>query len=176
MILRFLAALVLCSSFTTGIPGQDLISWNPGRLSWDDFKALPPPNAANAALTSSSISLDYSSGSRTFSYSIGCHFNKAQSWGRVKNDLILAHEQGHFDLSEIYARRLNKALMQYRYNPSTANKDVNAIYQAVMQDLQQRQADYDEQSDHSRNVPVQKQWLAVISNELAGLEKYADYK
>ena len=176
MILRFLALFIFCSSFVNDKPGRDLIPWNmSSRLTWGNFKAAPPANAYNAALTSSSISLDYRTDGQSLTYTIGCHFDQSQSWGRVKNELILAHEQGHFDISEIYARRLNKAMNQYRYNSSNAGKDVGAIYQRIMQELQQRQNDYDEETDHSRNAAVQKKWLLVIEDELTGLEKYAGY-
>lgn len=177
MTLQFLAAFILCSSFIGGKPDRELIPWNiSGRLKWADFKGTPPGNALNAALTSSSISLGYSSNGESLTFTIGCDFDKSKSWGRVQNDLILTHEQGHFDISEIYARRLNKAMNQYRYNSATVSSDVNAIYQHVMQDLQQRQNEYDAETDHSRNVPVQRKWLSVIDDELTGLEKYAGYK
>ncbi len=174
--LRLLTVLILCSSLLPAAPEPDWIPWRPnGRLSWNDFRGSPPPLASNAALTSSGVSLNYSSGS-SFSYRIGCHFDQKKSWGRVRNRAILAHEQGHFDLSEVYARQLNKALRQYRYNPSTAGKDVNIIYQEVMRDLQDKQNEYDQQTDHSRNDRSQEKWLVAIGQQLKSLEKYKDYE
>ncbi|MBE7174111.1 MAG: DUF922 domain-containing protein [Williamsia sp.] len=175
MLIRFLAACLFC--FYTGADKPDpLLLWNESpRLTWSDFKGAPPPNATNAALTSSGVTLDYTANGRYLTYKIGCHFDKSRSWGRVKNNLILAHEQGHFDLSEVYARRLHKALSHYRYRNSSVGDDVNRIYQNVMQELQQRQSLYDTQTDHSRNIRAQQEWLLIIQEELDDLEAYADY-
>lgn len=170
--------LTICILFLhTGIAAPDeIVLWNKsGRLTWSDFQGAPPSNSGSAALTSSGVTLEYSANGQAVTYKIGCHFDKDRSWGRVKNPLILAHEQGHFDISEIYARRLYKALMHYRYRPATASNDINKIYQSVMQDLQQRQNGYDAQTDHSRNMRVQKEWLISIEEELKELDAYADY-
>lgn len=176
MILRMLTAFVLCTSLGPAKPGADLLAWRrTARLSWNDFKGTPPPQAANAALTNSSISLNFSSGS-SFSYTIGCHFDQQKSWVRIQNSQVLAHEQGHFDLSEIYARLLKKAMMQYRYDPATVSRDVQNIYQRMMQELQNRQNEYDQQTDHSRNEANQRKWLLTIEQELEELEKYRDYE
>lgn len=175
MIVQLLTACILF--LCTGIPAPDeIVLWNKSdRLSWSDFQGAPPANSGSAALTSSGVTLEYSANGRSVTYKISCHFDKERSWGRVKNPLILAHEQGHFDISEIYARRLYKALMHYRYRPATAGNDINKIYQSVMQNLQQRQNGYDAQTDHSRNVRTQKEWLVLIEEELEALDAYADY-
>jgi hypothetical protein len=155
---------------------DDLIQWNPSRkLTWNDFQAMPDGNSTNAALTSSSIYMKFSSDGTSLQYEITCNFDKKKSWGRVKNDHILAHEQGHFDITEIHARRLSKALAAYRANARTLNKDVNDIYKAEMENLQRMQSQYDSETSHSRNFKEQQEWENKIENMLKSSERYAGY-
>jgi hypothetical protein len=169
-------AMVFLVSAYVQPDNKDVISWNANRkLQWSDFKAPPPQNAPNAALTSSGILIKFATNGSSLSFEITCNFDKSNSWGRVKNDHILSHEQGHFDIAEIHARKLNKAISEYRYNPQTVNKDVNAIYRNVMDQLVQMQNEYDGETDYSRNSPQQKLWLEKIDNYLQSLEKYSRY-
>ena len=87
------------------------IKWNEDRkLTWDDFKAAPLKMGSTAAMTTTHLGFSYSVANGKITYKIDCQFEKNKSWGLVKNDWILKHEQGHFDIAEIFARKLNKSL------------------------------------------------------------------
>src|SRR5919112_1484552 len=117
MILHVLS-LSLVMLFST--KQSNLIEWNAERrLTWNDFKAQPDKNSTNAALTSSSINIEFGYNSSGLKYNIKCRFDKNSSWGRIKNDYILSHEQGHFDIAEIHARKLHKALKAYKFQSRT---------------------------------------------------------
>lgn len=177
MIIRLIIAALLCSSFHLPPVSNDFIQWNAlQRLTWSDFKAVPPAGASNAALTSSSILMRFSTNGQTLDFHINCQFDRQNSWGRVKNDHILSHEQGHFDIAEIHARKLNRQLKSYKVNKSQVSHDVNSIYQSVMQELSGMQLQYDQDTDHSRNKSGQKDWLAKIDNYLGELKEFNDYR
>ena len=154
-----------------------LIDWSAAyRLQWDDFKASPDKSSPNAALTSTAIKFDFSYNGRALDYHISCQFDKTQSWGRVKNDYILSHEQGHFDIAEIYARKLNKLLKEYTVtNVNRLSKEVNKLYENTMRQLHDMQVKYDAETNFSINTEKQNEWLKKISLELKELETYADY-
>lgn len=172
----FLLLPLVIFSFTPR-KNNDAIPWSAGRkLVWDDFKGKPDDNSTNAALTSSGIEFGYNYRDNKLTYTIGCLFEQAKSWGKIKTDYILSHEQGHFDISEIHARKLNKALKAYRVNVSTLSKDVQAIYQQLMKEQTEMQSEYDEDTNHSRNKELQRLWLKKIKNELDQLEDYANYR
>jgi len=157
-------------------PGH-LIDWNATRkLTWSDFLGNPDNNNENAALTCSNINFKYGYGTAGFNFTISCRFDKRQSWGRIKNDYVLAHEQGHFDLAEIYARKLNKALKEYHYNERTVSKDVSKIYQDLMDEHHKVQNDYDVETDHSLNKDKQQTWFKKIVDDLRKYDGYADYR
>lgn len=158
--------------------GDDhLIDWNPSRkLTWNDFQAKPDGQSSDAALTSSAITVDFAYRNQQLTHSITCRFNKLKSWVRLKNDYILKHEQGHFDLAEGFARELHKELLAYTFNKRTFNEDIQKIYNGVMQRHQQEQELYDSQSNHSLDTAMQRVWNAKIAERLTSLVKYSDYK
>ena len=174
LILTYLIPLFLIS--LNAIAQKDLIEWNDTRrLVWADFKGKVPVNAANAALTNTSINVEFGFSKKGMTYSIKCRFDKNKSWVRVKNDLVLSHEQGHFDIAELHARKLNKALRDYRFNSKTVSEDVNKIYETVMKDHHAFQSEYDQQTDFSRKVEKQVEWLARIEKDLKSFEEYKNY-
>jgi predicted secreted Zn-dependent protease len=155
---------------------SNLIEWNPERrLTWKDFKAQPDKNSTNAALTSSSINIEFGYNNSGLKYNIKCRFDQNLSWGRIKNDYILAHEQGHFDIAEIHARKLHKALKAYKFQSRTVSKDVNKIYETIMHEHHAFQGQYDQETNYSRNPAQQNAWYTKIEETLKALEEYSNY-
>jgi hypothetical protein len=176
MLTRLLFILFAFHSYPAVVAGDNLIPWKlEKKLHWDDFKGDPPENATNAALTSSTILISFNYSSVSLNYDITCAFDKNRSWVRIKNEHILAHEQGHFDITEIHARKLYKSLRLYKFRKSSVSLDINQIYDHVVNDLQQMQSEYDRETDHSRNFAVQKEWQSRISDTLAVYKNFAAY-
>ena len=176
--MKLFPALILLTTLSSfGTLNCSLIDWSVGRkLSWSDFKASPDKNSLNAALTGTNIKFDFSYNSETgFKYHIYCQFDKNSSWGKVKTDYILAHEQGHFDIAEIYARKLCKAFREYQPDIEKANKEVNKLYDNLMKQLTEAQKQYDYETQNSINTAGQKKWLKQINDDLESLRDYADY-
>lgn len=160
----------------TGIEQASLIEWTASRkLSWEDFKAPPDPASSNAALTSSSINVEFGYDDEELQFSIKCRFDKNKSWVRIRNSVILQHEQGHFDIAELHARKLNQALKAYRFNARTVSDDVNRIYDSVMVLHHTAQNEYDKETDFSRNKDKQAIWLKKIADDLQGTKDFAAY-
>ena len=171
------AAFSLLLLFVTVIQTNNGIPWSASRkLTWDDFKGTPDTHSSNAALTSSNINIEFSYDEKGFQYSIKCNFDKNRSWVRIKNSEVLAHEQGHFDIAEIYARKLNKLLKGYHFNAKTASTDVNQLYENTMKQHRQTQTQYDQETDYSRNKTKQATWLQNLADELKSLEDFAHYQ
>ena len=172
--LSFFYFIITCLSAFT--PENTLIEWTHNRkLTWSDFKAVPEKNNAAAALTSTSIKIDCGYSNSTAEYHIRCSFDPSKSWGRVKNDYILSHEQAHFDIAEIYARKLNKDLKSYKPDENNFSKDVNKIYEKVMREYYEEQEKYDHETNFSINRARQEEWLKKVSEELSGLKKFSSY-
>lgn len=156
-------------------PDDDLINWSPGRkLRWTDYLAEPDTRSGAAASTSTQIGFEYHVRDNKLTYTITCRFSRTKSWGRYKNDYILSHEQGHFDIAEVFTRKLVKAISGYSFNPASYKNDLRDIYTGIMSDKEKLQQEYDSETDYSRNKPKQEEWLKKIKNMLDELERFSN--
>jgi hypothetical protein len=156
---------------------EESIDWNPSkRLTWNDFKSQPDPNSDAAASTTTYLGIEYSFSNNTVSYKIACRFSKVKSWGLHKTAYILSHEQGHFDIAEIFARKLHKEMLAYQFNRKTYEKDLKKIYQQILDEKEEWQNAYDGETRHSINKKKQAEWLEKIADALNAYEDFADYK
>ncbi len=157
-------------------PADDPLTWTAGRkLTWNDYKASPNPKSDAAATTSTSLSIDYHISGSQFSYTIKSWFSRSRSWGRNKTDYILSHEQGHFDIAEIYARKLHQRMSAYTFSKKNYQKELNRIYNEVADEKAAVQQQYDRETRHSIDEVKQAEWLKKISRMLEELKEYADY-
>lgn len=155
---------------------DDYIRWDENRkLTWDDFKAPAQKLGNTAAMTTTHLGFSYNVKNGKATYIIDCRFEKNRSWGLVKNDWILKHEQGHFDIAEIFARKLNRDINKYEFDRTNFQKDLDGIYKAVVTEKEQFQQQYDDETDYSRNKPKQEEWLKRIESELKLSKSWAGY-
>jgi len=171
-----LLTLVLLA-LTQTAPGQgkneELIRGNENqRLTWADYRGKPKENSDAAASTATYLGFEFNVGKNGFDYKITCTFSKTKSWGLHKTDYILMHEQGHFDIAEIFARKLNKKMSEYRFDKDNFKEDLKEIYQSVALEKDAFQNQYDEETNHSIKKEKQAEWLKKI-NEL--LKEFADF-
>jgi hypothetical protein len=175
----FFPAFLLFLPFSLAVPAKDtareeeLVDWTGSRkLTWADYKADPDPGSDAAASTTTYLGIEYTIHQNSFDYKIQCRFSKDRSWGLHKTAYILSHEQGHFDIAEIFARKLNKAMSEYSFNKKSYQKDLKKIYEDVMKDKEETQDKYDKETNHSINKARQAEWLKKID---VLLEEYIDF-
>lgn len=155
------------------------IMWRQDRkLTWKDFKAKAPLSSQKdvAALTFCGIRY-YSSRVLLTSpakISVANVFYCNKSWVRKsqKKPSILRHEQLHFDLSEVYARKMRKALQEANLTGATLNTIGNSIFQMTNQEYQIRQDQYDKETNHGINQEKQIEWNLIVRKELNELHEY----
>jgi hypothetical protein len=155
---------------------EELVAWSDARkLTWNDYKADPSPESDAAASTTTYLAISYNIGASGFSYKIQSKFSKTRSWGRHRSEYILTHEQAHFDIAEIFARKLHQRMTEYKFNRRTYQKDLNKIYQEVVDEKEKMQNDYDEETNHSINKEKQRAWLKKIADLLDETAAWSDY-
>lgn len=165
----FTILLMGCSGYAQQ---NDTISWSAERqLIWYDFKAKAPPSSRVAALTASGISYSFSALERTdgveVDFRVDAFFYPNQSWYRpgLSNPLILSHEQLHFDISELYARKMRKRLEATHFSRNV-KAEVKVIYREILKELSDFQSTYDEETNFSRNREQQLRWNQKIKEVL----------
>ena len=158
---------------------EETMTWvESQKLSWADFKGDPDKNSDGIALTAAGITFGYSvktSGRRIigFSTSVEAHFYPNKSWyiKEKGDDYILSHEQLHFDITELYARKFRKQLELLEVNRNI-KKQMNRLHATINEALNETQKRYDKESNHSINVEMQKQWETFIADELNKLDQF----
>jgi hypothetical protein len=176
---KLLLLFLLTASFSATAQkndGDEYIKWSAtNRLTWKDYKGTPQANTDAAASTATYLSMEYSVKDNKLSFTVSGAFNKNKSWVWVKNDHILGHEQGHFDIAEVFARKLYKALSEYKFNKRAYQKDMAKIYNTLNKEKEAMQNKYDNETDYSRNKTTQAGWLIKIKNMLKEMEAFSNY-
>ena len=168
--------LVIPSALFAQSQDEEVLEWNASQpLSWTDYKAAPNPESDAVASTTTYLSINYTITSSSFNYKIYSRFSKTRSWGLHKTAYILSHEQGHFDIAEVFARKLYKKMSEYKFNRRTYQKDLKKIYDEVTDEKEEIQNSYDEETNHSINRKKQAEWLRKIEEMLEESEEYANY-
>ena len=160
----------------TPVENKEYLDWQKNKpLIWDDFKAPVNKNSSAAATTATHITANFSKKNNIVSFKIACQFSKYDSWAVSKTAYILSHEQGHFDIAEIYTRKLYKALSHHvKTFPGNIN-DLNIIYQNIMDQKDSFQKLYDLETKHSIDKVKQEEWLLKIERLLNELEEFSNY-
>ena len=146
-------------------------------LTWDDYKGRPNKASSFKALTATRISFGANSDGKSLQLSIHNYFEPRSSWTKTdKNQDLLDHERLHFHISELFARKLRKQILQTKFK-SKAQKvmdEISKMYEENVRELTKCQRLYDRETDHSIAVKEQKTWEAKIRLELADLNEFSN--
>ena len=185
--------------------------WDENRpLKWSDYQGVPGTYSDNyvgdrldtaGAHTVSGITFDYDlqiTQDQPCMYTItefdaNAYVNKITSWVKselTSNMFLLNHEQTHFDVTEVHARKLNMAVAAEVLGkqfpcPSSGQSQNDAISEKALQDLVlirdqflqekvQMDLDYDAHTKHGTIPPMQKEWDDYITNLLDYYESFKD--
>lgn len=141
------------------------------RLRWSDFRGKVPPAAVPAATTASGISYKYSANlihhEVELDFEVNAYFYPNESWYKpeVCDDLILSHEQLHFDISELFARKMRNKLQRTSFSDNV-KAEIRKIYRETLEELQKFQEQYDWETSFSRNAQKQLEWNKKIAEAL----------
>ncbi|MEP7170807.1 MAG: DUF922 domain-containing protein, partial [Bacteroidota bacterium] len=103
------------------------------------------------------------------------YLDRNKSWAskRHTDSLFLKHEQGHFDLTEAYARKLRKKISTIRPARDNFSAEIKKFYNYAWEDLQKQQAAYDKATDEGAVDFAQRVWDTHITNLLLQNKEFA---
>lgn len=176
LIVTLVCTLCLLIGLQTGYAQTSpaLRPWHSGPLTWVEFKGQPEKHDhIHGAVTYAGIALEILNidfwGNVTFrAYAV---FDGGRSWtksGQGDEDL-LAHEQLHFDIAEVYARRLEKKLNDMKLKRREA-RIAKKLHDQYNNEQLQVQARYDEETIHGLSKPIQARWAELVAQHLARVE------
>ena len=179
----FLIGFISLMSFS--FVKDEFILWQENKkLKIQDFKAdnkdTIKVNRQQFLGAISAIRIEYSSFQRNKNsvpdFSIKTYFDPNESWMLLKNDYVLQHEQIHFDLTELYARKMRKSVESLRQknvtNISIYRKKIQRWN--AMKEKASNQFDADNQDYYIKigqkilfqKNPKQEAWKKKVDREL----------
>jgi hypothetical protein len=148
------------------------------RLTWDDFRARPPKSTSYpSAVSDTGYNYQLVCRNGLLDIDAAAFFSPSGSWvkpdGRTPE--LLRHEQGHFDMAELYALRLRKAIQDARISCEDKAK-ANAAGERVVADFQadweNAEREYEEATKYGTDLKEQEAASARIAAGLTALSAY----
>ncbi|MGI4738271.1 MAG: DUF922 domain-containing protein [Janthinobacterium lividum] len=175
--LGLLAARPAAAQATVKLPAG-FIRWSASRpLTVVDFKGRPRTTQTHAALTSANINTGAICKGDVFVGTAQASFDPVASWVREPTTMtpaLLRHEQLHFDIAEVYARRLRQQLATMRLSCSKLGDRFERVSQAAYAAWQKAEDDYDLDTRHGLEHARQTQWEAQVRQQLLDLAEFAE--
>lgn len=157
-------AIFLCS-LTANEPQ---FAWNEKRkLTWGDFKGKPVKSNSAAALTYTDIQIAASLIDGKLSVEVKNYFDSKLSWTKNKeSSSLLAHEQLHFDITELYTRKIRKKLNDIISEEAIRSGTINKESDKLLKEWKEFQLKYDSETNHGVLANKQKEWEQKVKNLL----------
>lgn len=159
---------------TGGLEGDE-IRWKSGeRLTWDNFTGRPDRSSSADALTESGITFNWKCDWRGFELEAYAIFVPSGSWVKEPTRNLLIHEQLHFDITELHARKLRKFFAEHPDPCRLGKAGIDKAAQAIIQQSYNMQNEYDTETRHGEDYRAQKLWIDRVNTELEATAAYAE--
>ena len=166
--------------FSCFLSAQKMEWSNYRKLNWSNFKA--PQNFKSsadnsAAYTYCGISYHVTKSSLpngNVTVRVAAIFFEEKSWKKNENpgDYLLKHEQLHFDIAEVFARKIRKMVKEKIRNSQDFDRYFQKEYQSIYSEYQQFQNAYDRDTKHSIIPEKQEAYNRMVSQMLWELSDY----
>ena len=149
---------------------NDVVEWSHDRkLKFEDFKL--DSSAVDTFGAGSCIQLvpKHKVYSDSMHYTVHNYFYKDSSWMKVHDTLLLKHEQGHFDINEVVARRFRKYFSNVNIDDE---KNIGIAEEKIYPQLLTLDSIYDAETNHGVDLEIQQKWNVKIQRMLDSLKDY----
>ena len=156
-----------------GATGPQLTGW-PRKISWNEFKDVdtrPAGESEDAQIDTQTaqperVGIAREQGQfRLGNFTVKLSVIRGNSWvvASQKSATLLAHEQGHFDITGLVARDLVKALGALRVSTTDElQREVSRLFETYDAWAKSLSKQYDDETNNSRNAKIQAEWEARI--------------
>jgi predicted secreted Zn-dependent protease len=151
---------------------DEIVNWKDRPLAFEDFQGSQdttflvygrPAVAASALRVKVIIRTDVNN---KVTASVTTIFNKRKSWMKEREAWILNHEQGHFDIEEIFARRIRKAMQELTDAGEEGENKFKELVNDFFLKKSEYQYKYDNETTHGFHHEDQALWDKTIKEEL----------
>ncbi len=155
------------------------VDWQPDLvLKWADFQAAKKSGDGFAlAAASCGFGYNYLEKFGKKEIEVFVRFYCEESWKHptYQVDDVLAHEQRHFDICEIFGRKFYKGIIALNAKNKLNLKTLGLLYDDLQIKYEDYQDLYDDETDHSTNGKMQRYWNEKLDDELKALSDFANY-
>jgi hypothetical protein len=149
--------------------------WSATRpLTWSDFQGSPPSDGSEGAKSAYTLYYAWRCRGATFEVRVIAGFRPRESWVKavVLNDgtqrrTVLGHEQTHFDLAELHARRMRQAFGDLAGPCRETDAELRALAQRLTREEKAEQRRYDVETNHGLLGVQQAAWSLQTRRRLA---------
>jgi hypothetical protein len=167
------------NSFTQ-ISNKDTIYWTENLvLSWCNFKGEIPHKytiVKMAAIKINFVSIGYLIEDIPY-YTISCFMlsNKSYAYDSM-TQYDLDHEKLHFDIYELYTRRIRKELIELNNLKEKDTQKYTDVIYILTDESSNNNNEYDNETGHGEIKEKQEEWRLKIDKELKELDEYSSDK
>lgn len=157
---------------------DSILIWNSDRkINWNDFKSNDKKHSyedAVAVITPSLIIIPKTLSQKDIpNIKIVATLHKNMSWYLNNEDYVLIHEQGHFDITEIFARKFRKKIFEAKNSEMKLDLVfITTLFESIDNEHWDFQSDYESETQNGTNYNFQKKWNEKIRNVLEELKDF----
>lgn len=178
-LLYLVLSLITVNTYSQSIPldpGKFYIPWHSNyKLKWSDFKGESPNYGGfeeKEAGCAAELLIEgyYENGPK---FKVTNNFNAIRSFTKDTTSIsLLRHEQIHFDIAEIYCRKIRKGISELEKSPQTSLDDYTRLIKALLKERNEYDSKYDLETNHGVHGIKQLEWREKVDKELAELIAY----
>ena len=145
------------------------------RLRWGDFRAQPPGRGEESAKTAYALYYAWRCRGEVFDFRVIAAFRPRQSWVKpaivsdsTQSRSTLGHEQTHFDLAEMHARKMRQYFSALPDACRKTDQELTALARRLLQQEKEEQQRYDAETEHGLRTAPQATWNRQVAQLLRG--------
>lgn len=148
------------------------------KIEWSDFQGTADHQESIAA--QSTIGLPYSfvtDGEGEMTVAVNVCFIKSESWSKEekRNNVLLQHEQLHFDIAELHRRMIVKSILESSFTKENHKELLDQLIKDIwLVGYREMQDKYDKETNFSRIIREQINWNKFVQQQLLNYKDY-DY-
>ena len=150
------------------------------RLVWPDFQGRPPQTGDEGARTAYGLYYAWSCRGDAFAFHAVAAFHPLRSWVKPivvghpgESGRVLRHEQVHFDIAEVFARRMRQRFATLASPCARDDAELRRLARELVEAEKETQQRYDRESNHGLLTDRQAAWNADVARLLQAVARYA---